>query len=207
MDSAGMTNRLNDIDDDEFIQPEIVKASYANDYETVARLLNEGADPNEHDQLGATALHGAAVRDNAAMARLLISHGADARFSLDGEWPPIYAAVRNSVEVTKLLIDQGVDVNASVGSSGDTPMTWASHENRADIAEVLRHAGAAIRALDLLTAVEDNHWEMARFLIEHGANPFEVVNGLPGTPSSSSSIEAARRMGHDKLADWMEHAR
>ena len=51
-------------------------------------LLEGGADPNAHQQLDYTPLHGAASRGDVEMAKLLLDHGADRHpKATDGQTP------------------------------------------------------------------------------------------------------------------------
>ena len=52
-------------------------AARGGDIETVAALLAHGADVNEYDSLGGTALHDAAWSGEAKIVELLIEHHAD----------------------------------------------------------------------------------------------------------------------------------
>lgn len=52
-------------------------AAAVSDRETMALLLEHGADPNARQQMDVTPLHGAASRGDIAMAELLLAHGAD----------------------------------------------------------------------------------------------------------------------------------
>jgi ankyrin repeat protein len=62
------------------------------DRETMKILLERGADPNQPQQQGVTALHGAASRGDIEMARMLIRHGADPRVKSDeGKDAAMYA--------------------------------------------------------------------------------------------------------------------
>lgn len=52
-------------------------AAAVRDHQTLALLLDRGADPNARQQLGYTPLHTAASRGDVEMAKLLLSRGAD----------------------------------------------------------------------------------------------------------------------------------
>lgn len=74
------------------------------DRETMALLLEKGADPNARQQLDYTPLHGAASRGDIAMAELLLGHGADlhARGS-DGVTPADVARKYGQEEMAQWL--------------------------------------------------------------------------------------------------------
>jgi len=63
-------------------------AAAACDRATMRLLLEAGADPNAHQQLDYTAMHGAASRGDVEMAKLLLAHGADRNpKATDGQTP------------------------------------------------------------------------------------------------------------------------
>ena len=63
---------------------------------------------------GATLLHRAAANWNAAVAKYLVSKGADVNAKDNWDWTPLHKAARHNsnVEVLKYLVSQGADVNA-----------------------------------------------------------------------------------------------
>ena len=76
----------------------------------------------------------------------------------------------------RLLLDAGADPNArSDGEPGETPLHWAASSDDVDVAEVLIAGGADIEAPNgsigtpLANAVGYGCWQVARRLVEHGA--------------------------------------
>lgn len=63
-------------DDDELHLPELVYWSSLGDVEQVEQLLFDGADPNQTDDEGYSALQAAAENDNIDVVKLLVSKGA-----------------------------------------------------------------------------------------------------------------------------------
>ena len=59
--------------------PELIEAISADDPETVSLLLANGADPNEKEPNGNTALHEAIKLGDFGIVQLLINNGADTR--------------------------------------------------------------------------------------------------------------------------------
>ncbi|MGH2449972.1 MAG: ankyrin repeat domain-containing protein, partial [Candidatus Limnocylindria bacterium] len=55
----------------------------ARNEETVALLLDRGADPNARQEGGFTPLHGAAQQGDEPIVELLLRHGADARLAAE----------------------------------------------------------------------------------------------------------------------------
>ncbi|MEQ8818836.1 MAG: ankyrin repeat domain-containing protein [Sumerlaeia bacterium] len=75
-------------------------------FDIVEMLLNAGADPNAADQhLGNRPLHHAALRDDLALARLLLRHGADPAAVNYQQESPRYTAHRHqaSLALRRLL--------------------------------------------------------------------------------------------------------
>jgi uncharacterized protein len=82
-------------------------AAAAHDRESLAALLEAGADPNARQQGGFTALHAAAHADDAEMAALLLSHGADPALRTDDGLDAAGVAERDGgASVAALLAQQ-----------------------------------------------------------------------------------------------------
>ncbi|WP_111896060.1 ankyrin repeat domain-containing protein [Acinetobacter sp. MB5] len=62
--------------DDELHLPELIYWSSLGDVEQVEQLLHDGADPNQTDDEGYSALQAAAENDNIDVVKLLVSKGA-----------------------------------------------------------------------------------------------------------------------------------
>lgn len=126
--------------------PFMYAALYA-DAATVARLLGKGADPNRHNDAGATALMWAA--GSLEIARLLVEHGAavNAR-SDDGRTPLAIASMQaGNAAVVKLLLDHGADPNPSRQSGAESlPLREAATAADPDIMKLLIDRGADIEA-------------------------------------------------------------
>ena len=146
--------------------------------ETLALLMDAGADPNVPDNRMMTALHRVASRGDLTAAALLLEAGADlnARDELGGT-PLHRATVNDAADVSQALSDAGADVNAP-DESGDTPLHWASRGGDLTIA-VLLDAGADVNARNdanqtpLHFAMEgrSSSAETVALLLERGADP------------------------------------
>jgi len=90
----------------------LMQAVLYGDLEAVRLLLANGADPNIHNEAGATPLMWAAA--DAHKTRLLLEHGADVNArSDDGRTPLLIAAGQfGNDEVLRLLLDRGADLSA-----------------------------------------------------------------------------------------------
>ena len=100
-------------------------AACAGNVACVEALLAAGADVNEKDVLGYTALEHAVMRDRVGCVQALLAGGADARTSRAQGWTPLHTAcLCDSAACAEALIDYGADVNAA-NYRGQTPLTIA----------------------------------------------------------------------------------
>ena len=118
-----------------------VAAGY-DDRKTIDALLKGGADINETDFRGFTALMQAASNGTLETVRMLLDRGADLNkgSSLHGT-PLVLAAGNGRTEVVKLLLDRGADMNR-VKFGGDTPLMWAAHHGHASTVRIFLERGA-----------------------------------------------------------------
>ncbi len=164
--------------------------------EVLKLLLEVGADADSPNPDGQTALLAVARTGNVEAARLLLSHGAtvDARERWGGQTALMWASARRHPEMMRLLISKGADVNArstdrnyqrhvtaegrpkSLDSGGLTPLHYAARENCLACVAVLLENRADIDLPDpdgvspLLVAIMNANWDVARRLIEAGAD-------------------------------------
>jgi ankyrin repeat protein len=97
---------------DQFERERLHDAAQSGNIEEVKRLLNEGYQPNEFDDLGKTPLHYAAEGRHLETMKLLIDSGASVNAHDErviGDTPLGEVAGSCSYEVAKLLIDSGAD--------------------------------------------------------------------------------------------------
>ena len=162
-------------------------------------LLKAGADPNTAMPEGETALMTVARAGKADALKLLIDKGADvnSRDTFRGQTALMWAAARNNVEAIRLLINAGADAVArtnnptkstgrmsesgntfsSPAPTGFTPILFAVQAGNIDAARELLQAGADINDTlsdgesTLVVATANAHWQLADFLLDHGANP------------------------------------
>lgn len=120
----------------------LIEAANAGDIEAVSKLVQEGANLNERDGDGDTALHRAAFRGNKQIVELLLAKGAsvEAR-SNSGDTPFIRSAAKDHKDVAELLLAKGADVNAR-GNNGGTALHVAALNGLKDMADFLLRKGA-----------------------------------------------------------------
>jgi uncharacterized protein len=135
-------------------------------------LLANGADPNAKDRYrGQTALMWASSEGHAEAVAALLAAGADLKArSLQGWTALLFAARDGRRDVVRVLLDGGADVNESLdraargGRGGGGPATAAG-------GEATRGASA------LLLATGSNHYELAAYLLERGADANSANEG------------------------------
>jgi ankyrin repeat protein len=118
----------------------------------VRKLIAAGADLNERDKSGYTALVWAARNGDTKVAEALIEARADmnVRDCAENGWTPLMHAIhKNNNEMARLLIDRGADVNARAGKcteksveEGSTALLQAAGEDNAEIVRALLAKGA-----------------------------------------------------------------
>ncbi|PAV59821.1 hypothetical protein WR25_08032 [Diploscapter pachys] len=101
----------------------------------VERLLNEGANPNSHNEDGLTPLHQCAIDDNAQIMRLLLAHGADVNAQDTEAWTPLHAAACCAhINVVRILIAHNANLLA-VNADGNMPYDICDDEATLDAIE------------------------------------------------------------------------
>ena len=130
----------------------LTRAARMGDIATVQTLLGQpGTDVNATDGLGETALHVAALRNNAELAKALLKNGADVNTGttsrMGGVYPggtPLHAAAgKGHNAMVELLLAAGAEVNAR-DNFGDTPLCDAIGGRHRDTVRLLLDAGAEI---------------------------------------------------------------
>jgi len=140
-------------------------------------LLEEGADANDAQADGTTALIWAVYHEDAALVERLIAAGADVRRANDyGATPMSEAAVTGNIGVLERLLVAGADPD-SANADGQTALMVVARAANVAAAELLLAAGARIDAREqrkgqtaLMWAAAQSQPAMMEALIAHGAN-------------------------------------
>ncbi|KAB5563286.1 ankyrin repeat-containing domain protein, partial [Coniochaeta sp. 2T2.1] len=113
-------------------------------------LLTGGADPNEKDPRGRTAMNKAAARGDTAMMELLMEYGADPenRESATGVSPLIDAAEYGHAPAVMLLLERGVDIETRTIDHGWTALSVAAISEHGDVLRILLEHGASVTNRD-----------------------------------------------------------
>ena len=157
--------------------PAVIEAVRAGDLEAASNLLAAGADVNEPQGDGATALQWAAHHNDLDAAKLLIDAGADVNVANAlGATPLWLAAVNGSAPMVARLLEAGAHPNAAL-KMGETVLMTAARSGDLDTVERLVAHAADVNAAEhergqtaLMWAVAQRHSEVARLLISHGAD-------------------------------------
>lgn len=159
----------------------------------VERLLAAGAEPNRPLPGGETPLMTASRTGHVAVVRALLRRDASPNAREDsGQTALMWAAAEGHTEVMEELLRAGADWRATL-DSGFTALAFAVREGRLGAVESLIRAGADVRAemrpkqgggraprtglSPLLLAVENAHFEVARRLLEAGADANDQRSG------------------------------
>ena len=177
--------------------------------ESVARLLERGANPNwQSAESGRTPLHAAIhLGGNLATVKALIDAGANAHLKdWDGGNTLHQAAQSNvSTEMLKYLLRFEFNVHDKT-NSGSTPIIFSGASANPRIAEMLLDRGATPNDMDnyqytaLLYAADRGNFETAKVLVERGAR----VNTV-GMDGNTALTMACRRSNYDIARLLLEH--
>jgi len=150
----------------------------------IERLLQAGADPNTVSGTDATAGEGepallAAARTGSVdSVKALLAHGAkaDATERWHQQTALMWAAVADAPGAVQALLAAGANVDAAA-EGGFTALHYAARAGSLEATRLLVGAGADVKALlgdrssPLMLAIINARYELAAFLLDHGANP------------------------------------
>lgn len=158
----------------------IFYAAAAGNLSAVEEMIRRGADTNERDRYGKTALVYAVTngKDDLAIVLSLLAAGADvnARNQIDGSTPLLKAIDPGGTDAEiRALLDRGADVN-SADNNGWTPLMVASDWGHTPLIELLLNTGANLNAKKtdgktaLMVAAEGGKSEAVKVLLKNGAD-------------------------------------
>ena len=163
-------------------------AILAGNIEVVQGLIAAGADVDEPGDLG-TPLHVAALKDNVAIGRILLDHGARIEATSEPyEMRPLHvAASYGSPAVAAMLLERGAEVDPKE-LSGRTPLVLAVTFGHPEVAKALLAHGAHVDASDVKSgwtpldlAILRGSRDLAELLLDRGASldPVYINSPIP----------------------------
>jgi hypothetical protein len=158
-------------------RPAILNAAIDGSIETLNSLLEGGADVNERDTCGFTALEWAVRFGHLDIVKIFLANGADIHArNYDIGCPPLtWAATKGHIEIAEVLLEAGAYVNLECMLSGEGALSAAAKEGNTDILRALLDRGADVNGKNKLgeTALwwarEKGHKDIVRLLKEAGA--------------------------------------
>jgi len=156
--------------------PTAVKIISESNEKAVRDALKKGADINDMNDIGNSALMRASLEGYANMVNLLLEHKPDLDLPswVDGMTALMLALKNNRTEIAAILLGHGADINAE-DYSGRTALMRAASEGNYDAAGWLVRSGAAINKKDrtgnsaLQIAVKGNQRDIIILLKKTGA--------------------------------------
>jgi Zn-dependent protease with chaperone function len=126
-------------EEEEFIYPPVIQAVFDEDMEMLRQVVNEGAEINEKDIDGYTALQYAFMWGDISSAEFLIQNGADVNTTDLWGATPLMNAVYNAadVETVQLLLENGADPTLK-DSEGKTAYDYAVENRDASLRDILK---------------------------------------------------------------------
>ncbi len=128
-------------------------AVYKDDSEMVDLLLRAGANRDAANDYGVTAVSLACTNRNAEMVKKLVAAGANPNKAIwSGETPLMTCSMNGNVTAVGALLAHGADVRARESRWGQTALMWAIYEGHKDVARLLIEKGADVHAMSHMIA-------------------------------------------------------
>ena len=147
-----------------------------------------------------TALHWMAFNGDEAMARRLITSGADINARVDkGSTPLHLAAYKGHIDVARILIANGARVNVRT-HDGITPLDWALHNGNEEVAQLLITRGAQTGSSRAGTENTLRHSEKKLADLEHFTDLKPVLERQQPVPGPARSTSRTERQSSNEHA-------
>ena len=165
------------------LNDKVISAVKANDVEAVRTLLQQGAPVDaragEGSDEGYTALLYAVEHRFLALTRLLLRSGADPSLPAGPQnvFPLLKAARAGERDMLVLLLDYGANIDQKRPGDGMDALAVACLEGQLTIVDMLVARNAAVEPQDLSYAIGAGHVEVAKPLLDAGADPAWTFNG------------------------------
>src|SRR4051794_29748350 len=156
----------------------VADAAMAGNKDAVRALLKQAADVNAAQGDGMTALHWAAMKDDADLVQTLLFAGANVRATtrLGSYTPLVLAAKSGSASAIAPLLKSGADANSAT-SNGTTALMLAAASGNGDAVKLLIDGGANVNAKEpvreltaVMFAAASNRAAVVKLLAGNGAD-------------------------------------
>jgi uncharacterized protein len=156
----------------------VADAAMEGNRDAVKALLKQAADVNAAQGDGMTALHWAAMKNDADLVQTLLYAGANVKATTRiGAYTPLLLAAKNgSAEALEPLLEAGADVDAAT-SNGTTPLMFAAASGSTAAVAALLAGGADVNAAEsvrgltpLMFAAASNRAAVLKMLADYGAD-------------------------------------
>jgi ankyrin repeat protein len=162
----------------------LVDAVERGDAAAVEQLLSQGANANDANADGTSALHWAVHRDDMSLVGLLLDSGAGVESRNRYGVSPLFLACENgNARLVELLLDRGADPN-SASPDGETVLMTAARTGDVGTLRALIAAGANVNAQEgwrgqtaLMWAAAENNVAAVELLVEAGAKLSATSSG------------------------------
>ena len=176
----------------------LAEAAMKRDAAAVRTLVQQKVDVNALGKDGTPALHWIVRVDDLDTAKLLIAAGADVKLAdRYGVTPLQLACANGNAAMIKLLLDAGADAN-SVDPTAITALMTAAEVGNLESVRALLERGAKVDAREpgyqqtaLMFAVRENHPDVVKLLVDHGATSM-LGPASARRPNGSSRIPTQR---------------
>jgi ankyrin repeat protein len=156
----------------------IATAAREADADAVRKLIETGADVNELEADGSSALLWAVYEQAPDLVSMLLDAGADPNAANHfGITPLLQASRYGDAGMIKLLLDGGADLSAAT-RDGETPLMAASRAGGVEAVKLLLERGADPNATEalwdqtaLMWATAEGHLDVVDALLDAGADP------------------------------------
>jgi ankyrin repeat protein len=179
----------------------VAEAARLKDVQAVRALLKQGGDVNGAHGDGMTALHWAALQNDADLTAMLLYAGANVRATTRlGAYTPLHLASRSgAAAVVEPLVKAGAPVGATT-STGATPLMLAAAGGSVETVTRLLEHGADVNAKDkandetaLMFAAALDRSDVVRLLISKGADLAVTAKVVDVTKLTAPGDEAFRQ--------------
>lgn len=150
-------------------------AAYDNFMPAVQLFVENGVNINQKDE---RPLSKASESGNLEIVQYLLKTGKNSQGTLnDALWALCNARPKpDTLKIAQLLLDSGAQVNSHAGFYNTTPLHGAASNGSLELVKLLVSKGAKVNAVDkefsmpLAKAVQADNLEIAKFLLEQGAD-------------------------------------